>query len=288
VRLRRSLARLVPVLAIPLSLTLPGSLTPVAQASSVVHRTTTAFVVHDPVIDEDSALVQAGTFFVTTNDSGNSADVYTLNQHGRTVGDTHWAKSQIDCEAIAPVGAHNVWVADIGDNHSTRASVSIAKVPVGRGDRDVRPPQYVLAYPDGAHNAETLVRDPNTGRLYIATKDVAGGALYRVPRPLSADQPNTLKLVPSPDGILHTATDGAFFRSGHYLVIRNYNEGELYAWPSMRSVGTFKLPVQKQGEGLASATGGSVFLSSEGVRQPVLHYRLAARFRRVLKTTPPA
>jgi hypothetical protein len=278
----------LPTLAVCLVVLLPGSLTPTAQASSVAHRTTTVFVVHDRTIDEDSALVQAGRFFVTTNDSGNSADVYTLNQHGRTVGDTHWANSQIDCEAIAPIGPHNVWVADIGDNHSTRPSVSIAKVPVGRGDRDVRPPRYVLVYPDGAHNAETMVRDPDTGRLYIATKDVAGGALYRVPRPLSADQPNTLRRVATPDGILHTATDGAFFASGNYLVIRNYNQGELYAWPSMRSVGTFKLPPQQQGEGLASDTGGSVFLSSEGVRQPVLHYRLSAQFRRVLKTTPPA
>jgi hypothetical protein len=263
-------------------------LAPAATASSVATRTSTVFVVHDPVIDEDSALVQAGKFFVTTNDSGNSADVYTLNAHGRTVGDTHWAKSQIDCESIAPVGPHRVWVGDIGDNHSTRASISIAEVPVGRGDRHVHATQYVLVYPDGAHNAETLVRDPGTGRLYIVTKEPTGGALYRVPRPLSADHPNTLRLVPTTDGILHSATDGAFFKSGNYLVIRNYSEGQPFAWPSMRSVGTFRLPAQQQGEGLASDTGGSVFLSSEGVHQPVLHYKLPAKFRRVLKTTPAA
>ena len=133
------------------------------------------------------------------------------------------------------------------------------------------------------------MRDPDTGRLYIVTKDVAGGALYAVPQALSAGHTNTLRhLSRGAGGILHTATDGAFFDSGNYLVIRNYNEGALYAWPSMRQVGTFKLPVQQQGEGLASDTGGSVFLSSEGVHQPVLHYRLPLRLRRVLKTTPAA
>lgn len=284
--LPRSMAGVVPMV-VALSAMLPGTLTPVAQASSMASRTTIVFVVHDPVIDEDSALVQAGTYFVTTNDSGNPADVYTLNQHGRTVGDTHWATRQIDCEALAPIGPHRVWVGDIGDNHSSRASISISKVPVGRGDRTVNATKYTLVYPDGAHNAETLLRNPITGRLYIVTKDVAGGALYRVPRPLSATQPNTLHLVPTPAALLHTATDGAFFASGNYLVLRNYNAAALYAWPSMRSVATFKLPPEHFGEGLAADTG-AVFMSGEGIRQPVLHYRLNAGLRRLLKTTPAA
>jgi hypothetical protein len=159
-------------------------------------------------------------------------------------------------------------------------------VPVGRGDRTVRPPKYHLVYPDGPHNAETLMRDPNTGRLFVVTKSPTGGTLYAVPRPLSRTHTN--KLSPLASIPLARATDGAFFRSGDYFVVRDYDRAMLYAWPSLHQVGTFRLPSQKQGEGLATDTGGSVFLSSEGILQPVLHYRLPATLRRVLKTSPAA
>jgi hypothetical protein len=262
-----------------------ASLTSAAQASPVSTRTSTMFVVHDPAIDEDSALAQAGDFLVTTNDAGDAARVFTINHNGRTVGVTHWAKSQTDCEAVAPIDATHVWVGDIGDNYRVRSSIVISKVRVGRGNRTVRPPQYHLVYPDGAHNAETLIRDPATGRLYIATKDPAGGTLYEVPENLSSTEPNLLTPIAP---VLPTATDGAFFASGNYVAIRGYTSGELYAWPTMTPVGSFRLPAQRQGEGLATTTGGSVLLSSEFVRQPVLRYRLPARLRRILKTAPAA
>lgn len=272
-------------LAIPAAATLlVGSLTPVAQASTVSARTTTVFVVHDPDIDEDSALVQAGRFFVTTNDNGDAARVFVLNASGRTVGVTYWAHRQVDCEAIAPIDAHHVWIGDIGDNDSRRRSIVVAKVPVGRGTRTVRSHKYHLVYPDGPHNAETLMRDPVTGVLYVVTKSPSGGTLYQVPKPLSRTGTNLL--TPLASVPLPTATDGAFFGSGNYLVVRDYSRAVLYAWPAMAEVGSFRLPSQRQGEGLATDRGGSVFLSSEGVRQPVLHYRLPAKLRRILKTAP--
>ncbi|MGC4110890.1 MAG: hypothetical protein QM747_10795 [Nocardioides sp.] len=272
------------VAAVPVAALFVGSLTPGAEASSPAARTTTVFVVHDRAITEDSGLAQAGRFFVTTNDNGSSATVYTLNQRGRTVGTTNWARRQHDCEAIAPINAGHVWIGDIGDNDAVRSSILVSKVPVGRGDRTVRPKKYHLVYPDGPHNAETLLRDPTTGALYIVTKSPTGGTLYAVPKPLSAAHAN--QLVPIAPVPLAKATDGAFFASGNYLVIRDYDRALLYAWPSMTQMGTFRLPTQPQGEGLATDTGGSVFLSTEGVRQPVLHYRLPAKLRRILKTPP--
>jgi hypothetical protein len=276
----------VALVALPLASFLLGSLELGAQASSPAARTSVLFVVHDRDIDEDSALVQAGRLFVTTNDSGDAARIFTMNARGRTVGVTHWAKRQTDCEAIAPINAGHVWVGDIGDNDSVRRSIVVSRVPVGRGNRTVRPAKYHLVYPDGPHNAETLMRDPDTGRLFIVTKSPTGGTLYSVPKPLSRTHTNML--TPLASVPLVKATDGAFFRSGEYFVVRDYEKAVLYAWPSLRQVGTFRLPSQEQGEGLATDTGGSVFLSSEGTLQPVLHYRLPAKLRRILKTAPAA
>ena len=77
----------------------------------------------------------------------------------------HHALHPTDVEALAPAGRGQVWVGDIGDNRSARSQVQVARIPVGRGDRDVSPTVYDLVYPDGAHDAETLVSDPRTGRL---------------------------------------------------------------------------------------------------------------------------
>ena len=54
---------------------------------------------------------------------------------------------------------------------------------------------YRFTYPDGPHDAEALLVDPRDGRIWIATKDVFGGGLYRAPS-LSADRSrNELELV---------------------------------------------------------------------------------------------
>jgi hypothetical protein len=253
--------------------------TSVAEASTA-DRTTTLFVVRSTAIDENSGLVRRSRLFVTTNDSGDTGRLFVLNRRGRTVGVTHWSDRALDCEGLAPAGPGFVWVGDIGDNGVRRASISISKVPVGRGDRRVHVRKYRLAYPNGPANAETLMRNPRSGRLYVATKDASGGTLYAVPRRPSRKQVNVLRPV---GPVLPTATDGAFLPGGDFLVVRSYSRGELYEWPSMRSAGSFALPGQRQGEGIAAGRGGVLFLSSEGVRQPVLRMSLALGLRRIVK-----
>jgi hypothetical protein len=47
-------------------------------------------------------------------------------------------------------------------------------------------------------------------------------------------------------------------------------------------VGSFDLPAQRQGEGIAVAADGSVYLSSEGPRSPVLRVTLPPELRQVV------
>ena len=172
---------------------------------------------------------------------------------------------------MAPGGAGYVWVGDIGDNDSRRSSVEIARVPVGRGDRTVHPTTYRLTYPDGPADAETLLRDPASGRLYIATKSVFGGVLYAVPASLDASGSNRLRAV---GRVLPVATDGAFFPDGRHVVVRSYTTAVVYAWPSLQPVGSFALPHERQGEGIAVADDGAVYVDSEGPGSPVLEVTL--------------
>lgn len=229
------------------------------------------FAFDDPAITEASALVVSDGLFMTLNDSGHTGNVFVVDESGSTVGVTHWKDHPTDTESLAPGGPGFVWVADIGDNTSSRSSVEIARVPVGRGDRTVTPTTYQLTYPDGATDAETLLRDPRTGRLYIASKNVFGGVLYAVPEHLDASRPNPMEAI---GRVLPVATDGSFFPDGRHVIVRNYTEAVVYTWPSLEPVGSFTLPNQRQGEGISVAPDGKVYVSSEGPRSPVLEVTL--------------
>jgi hypothetical protein len=226
------------------------------------------FSFRDKRITESSGLVALGTgLFVTTNDSGDSGRVFTVDDHGRTVGVTDWSDDAHDVEALAPAGGGEVWVGDIGDNRASRDSVQVTEVPAGRGDRRSDEPVFDLTYPDGAHDAETLLAAPG-GRLYIVTKGVLGGAVYAAPPVLSADHTN--RLVRVADGILPMATDGTFLPDGRHVLIRGYAGAVVYSFPDFDRVAPVPLPNQPQGEGIAVAPDGTLYLSSEGVYSDVL------------------
>jgi len=233
------------------------------------------FTLQDPAIVEASALVVlGGGLFATTNDSGDTGRVFVVDRAGRTVGVTHWEQSPRDVEALAPATtAGQVWVGDIGDNSASREHIQVARIPVGRGEWTVTPTVYTLVYPDGAHDAETLLCDPATGRLYVATKGWLGGTLYAAPAHLVAGHDNRLKPIAR---VMPMATDGTFLPGGRVVLVRGYFSATTYAWPSMDKIAAFPLPRQPQGEGVGVARDGTVWLSSEGVRSQVIPFRLPA------------
>ena len=231
-----------------------------------------AFRFADPEIVESSGLVAlpgapTGGLVVTTNDSGDSGRVFTVDvATGSTVGVTSWTAEPVDVEALAPAGPGHVWVGDIGDNRAARESVEVLRVPVGRGDRQVTPETYELVYPDGARDAEALLRHPVTGQLFVVTKGVFAGTVYAAPVPLRDDRPNRLVEVGEAPGIV---TDATFLPGGGGVVMRTYSQAYLAAFPSWEPVSSWDLPAQDQGEGIALG-GRQLLVSSEGARSQVI------------------
>ncbi len=210
-----------------------------------------------------------------------------VEREGRTVGVTTFAESPTDVEALAPVAtdsADEVWVGDIGDNAAARSSISVTRVPVGRGDRSGSYPTFELVYADGPRDAETLLVDPTTGRLHVVSKGIFGGTLYAAPQRLSADRPNVLRPVAD---ALAVATDGAFWPDGRHLVVRGYGRAVVYAWPSMTAVADLDLPDQDQGEGIAVTADGRVLVSTEGQFTDVLEVPLPHDVRAAVAPSAP-
>lgn len=239
----------------------------------------------DPEIVEASGLAVVDGLFVTLNDSGDTGRVFTVDPtSGDTVGVTSWDEEATDDEAVAPAGDGSVWVGDIGDNLAARDEVVVRRVPVGRGDRTVTPTSYRLTYPDGPQDAETLLCDPVTGRIYVASKGVLGGTLYAAPAQLG---PGANELVPV-GPVLGVATDGAFFPDGRHAVLRDYGRAVVYSMPDLTPVASFDLPRQEQGEGIAVDDSGRVLVSSEGSEAPVLAVDLPMDVTAALATASPS
>ena len=227
------------------------------------------FRFQDTAITESSGLVALGRgLVVTVNDSGDSARVFVVDTStGRTVGTTTWAGEPVDDEALAAAGPGRVWVGDIGDNTTSRDSIRVTLVPVSRGNHAGALASYELRYPQHrSYDAETLLAEPGTGRLFVVTKGVLGGRIYAAPKRLSADGPNQLRPVAYAPGLV---TDGTFVPDGDRVVLRDYNRFVELSYPGWRTLTDERLPVQRQGEGIAVTDDGRFLVSSEGIHQPV-------------------
>jgi hypothetical protein len=247
-----------------LSLVLPASAQEVEGAE-------VAMRLEDPRIVESSGMALSRrhpAVLWTHNDSGDDARLFAVGPDGRTLATLTLAGVEArDWEAMAAGhddrGRPALFVGDIGDNNGVWPEVAVYRVgePAELRDATVAATRYRLRYADGPHDAEALLVDPRGNRLYVATKDVAGGGLYRAPARLASDQVNVLRRVAR---VPPAVTDGAFGPGGRGFVLRDYQGAYVYAAPGRR-VGAFELPLQYQGESIAvSADGRSVLAGSEG------------------------
>lgn len=233
------------------------------------HRTLFRFT--DRSITESSGLVDAGSVVYTMNDSGAGPVLYAVDPRtGDTTATTTYSSSDVeDVEALAPAPGGAVWVGDIGDNLTRRDEVWVYRVTPGQPDA----PRFALTYPGPARDAETLLAHPVSGRLFVVSKSVFGGAVFAAPRSLEPGRSHRLRRFAQVPGLI---TDGAFFPDGRHVLLRGYGTAAVYTFPGFALRGRFTLPPQRQGEGISIGADGRILLSSEGSGAPVLALDLPA------------
>ena len=214
----------------------------------------------------------------THNDSGQPV-VFALDSRGTVTGQVQVTGAKVeDWESIA-VGSCGtgscLYLADIGDNEANRRRVTVYRVPEPdkAGGSAAVSAVFHAIYPDGAHDAETLLATGDD--LYIVTKgDTGPVAVYKFPARLEPGGSGRLQRVAEITAKADAdsrITDGSVSPDGQWVVLRSrselrfYRASELFAGlvnvVSTVDVRSLKEP---QGEGVALGSDNSVYLAGEG------------------------
>ncbi len=243
-------------------------------------------------LDEVSGLVASGRSserFWVHNDSGDSATLYAISSSGaleQVVNLSGTSARDWEDISVGPgpeTGEPYLYAGDIGDNHKVRASVKVHRLvepAVGSGSSSTPDFDTIeLFYPDGPHNAETLLVDPWDGSLLIVTKAAGGTAQLFSTENFGPGNHSRQLVHRGSVNISETATAGDISRDGFSLLIRGY--GGLYGWSrsvneplwsalSAQSGCRVNSVGEPQGEAVGFLADGSGYLTiSEFTNQPL-------------------
>jgi hypothetical protein len=182
-----------------------------------------------------------------------------------------------------------VYLADIGGNISSRTSYAIVRLPepmVSPGQvastTALTAEKLTFSYPDSAvHNAESLVVDPGSDKIYVITKEASGpSTVYRLTGTFGgpavvAEKVVTLTVPKTADG---PATGGSAQPCGAGFLLRTNTvlyEFRIAAGAAFESAFAatprlVPLLVETQGEAVTYRPDGRGYLNTgEGAMQPI-------------------
>jgi hypothetical protein len=245
--------------------------------------------------------------FWTHNDSGDGPFVYAFDRGGRARG--VWRVPGADARdwediAIGPGpvrGRPYVYAGDIGDNYEIREQVAVYRFPEPKVEdadaattranpRATEPAEAIrLKYPDGPHDAETILVHPVSGDIYVVTKAVGSAGVYKLSAASSVAGVNTLALVATlrgPDLFGTFVTGGDISPDGRRVALCDYAQGYELRLPDSapqnfdevwrQTPAVVPLGARRQGESVCYRLDGAALLAtSEGEHPPLYEVTLA-------------
>jgi hypothetical protein len=226
------------------------------------------------------------------NDSGDDPRFFAIGLGGALRSEIEVARATaIDWEEVArgPCGAEGgdcLFFADIGDNDGERDGYAIYRVrepdTLDAAPRTELAEVISLSYPDGSHDAETLLVHPTTGAITVVTKVKKGSAgIYELPAPPAGAQSSAVLVaagsIKAPAGS-PSFTSGDVHPDGRGVLLRTSSHVFFYPMTPDQTVAQALaappclLPVadEEQGEAIAWVPGGWDYVTiSEGEKAPL-------------------
>lgn len=258
----------------------------------------------NPAVNESSGLAASRVnpnVYWTHNDSGDGPFVYAFDSTGTSRGVFRVAGAQArDWEdmAIGPGperGKSYLYLGDIGDNNEVREEIVVYRVAepaLTAADKTstkakpgtTKPAEAIrLRYPDGKHDAETLLVHPTSGNIYVVTKIMLRNAtVYEATAPLTTGQVITMKRIGElkiPSLLGGTLTGGSISPDGRRVAFCDYMQGYEAELPTAsknfddiwkQKITGFNLGQREQGEAITYRSDGKALLATSEGKSPPL------------------
>lgn len=258
----------------------------------------------NPAVTESSGLAASRltpNVYWTHNDSGDGPFVYAFDSTGASRGVFRVAGAQArDWEDVGvgpgpERGKSYLYLGDIGDNEEKREEIVVyraAEPTLTAAEKALtkdkpgttRPAEAIrLRYPDGKHDAETLLVHPASGNLYIVTKVMLRNAtVYEATAPLNVSQVITLKRIGEikiPSLFGGALTGGSISPDGRRVAFCDYLQGYEVELPAAsknfndvwkQKITGFNLGQREQGEAIAYRSDGKALLATSEGKSPPL------------------
>ncbi len=233
------------------------------------------------------------------HNDGDSGQLFAVSTSGKLVAQVRCRASIDDLEDIAigpgPVkGVDYLYLGDIGDNDQRRREIRVLRFaePDLSGKRgqqlDVAAvEEFRLTYPDGPHDAESLLVDPVTGDLLIVTKEEEQARVYSVAGEQLQDRA-VAKLAAAGKLDVDEISAGAISLDGSRIILRREGRGWLWIRVEGEPVAAalarrpMEVPVRGKrqgpnGESISFGPHGDRYYTvSEGKKQAIYQFDLPA------------
>ncbi|NUR96977.1 MAG: hypothetical protein HOV67_17185 [Kribbellaceae bacterium] len=264
-QLRMAVALLGATLCTLAGLALPAS----AATSADPVAPKKLFSIKDDRIRKPTGLVRSikhqGTYYAVSS-SGDTGRVFALDATGKVEAVFRFGAKVVDVQALGMDRNGTLYIADIGDSKESRDQIHIYTFPEPDSlqDANVKYHQYDFKYPDGAHDAETLLIDPETSQLYVVTKSSKGaGSIYSAPAsPSRQGTIDLTKVAAAPSGVIK---DGTFLPDGQQAVLRTSTDLATVAWGDNPNAIARSAALPGEGDSVAlGGTDGTVVFGVDG------------------------
>lgn len=258
----------------------------------------------NPAINESSGLAASQlnpNVYWTHNDSGDGPFVYAFDATGASRGVFRVAGAQArDWEdmGVGPGperGKSYLYLGDIGDNNEVREEIVVYRVAeptLTAADKastkakpgTTKPAEAIrLRYPDGKHDAETLLVHPTSGNIYVVTKIMLRNAsVYEATAPVTTGQTITMKRIGEiriPSLLGGVLTGGSISPDGRRVAFCDYMQGYEAELPKTsknfddiwkQKITGFNLGQREQGEAITYRSDGKALLATSEGKSPPL------------------